>query len=335
MKSKNKLKVVLAGGTGVIGKTLIAFFRARGADVKVLTRGTSAFAQGVEYIHWDARHAGPWFEAINGSDLLINLVGKSVNCRYTEKAKAEIIDSRVNATLALGAAAIAAHHPPKCWINLASATIYADAREKVNGEDGDIGSGFSVEVCKIWESTFNEIPLPTTRKVVFRTAFFLSHDGGVFSELARFACLGMGGKWGPGDQRVSWIHEDDFCNMVLTAFEDEWVGTFNASSPHPLPLIDFFAAIRKHIGRRIRINILTALVHLGARLKGTEAELILKSRNVVPTAALKLGFEFKFTDIRHAVANLLPMHKRTPLNRLKFYFHTKRSSFLPFVSKLN
>lgn len=329
------MKVVLAGGTGVIGKSLLTFFRAHGADVKVLTRGTTSFTKGVEYIHWDAKRAGSWFSAIDGADLVINLVGKSVNCRYNDRAKIEIIDSRVNATLALGAAAIAAHHPPKCWINLASATIYADSREQSNDENGKIGEGFSVGVCKAWESSFNEIPLPATRKLIFRTAFFLSPNGGVFNELVRFACLGLGGKWGPGDQRVSWIHEDDFCNMVLTAYQEEWEGTFNVSSPHPLPLVDFFGAIRQHIGRNIHFNLPTTLVRLGAWLKGTEAELILKSRNVIPKAALDNGFEFKYTDIRHAVANLLPEHKRTPINRLKFYLHTKRSSFLPFVSKLN
>jgi uncharacterized protein (TIGR01777 family) len=328
------MKVVLAGGTGAIGTALISRFRAHGADVTVLTRAASLQKDGVQYVHWDGRRTGPWMSELNHADLLINLSGKSVNCRYSPEAKAEIIRSRIDSTLALGAACIALSHPPKCWINLASATLYADAMEHPWDENGTHDTGFSAEVCEQWEQTFLDIPTPATRKVIFRTAFFLSRSGSVLQELATAVRLGLGGKWGKRDPMVSWIHEEDFFRMVKTAYDDEWEGIFNASSPGPVPLSHFFNAIRRTTGPSFGLPVPEFLVHVGCWLKRTEPELISKSRYVIPVAALNQGFRFHYSDIRSAMTDLLTNQPSAQLSKWRFVHAGKRSSFLPYVSRL-
>jgi uncharacterized protein (TIGR01777 family) len=197
-------KIVLAGGSGFIGKFLAKRFRARGDEVVVLSRGPASKVDEVATLHWDGKTLGPWAEAVEKADLVINLAGRSVVCRYNEKNKKEILDSRVDATRVLGLAIQKAKNPPALWINSSTATIYRHAEDRPMDEGtGEIGSGFSVDVATAWEKAFFESQIPQTRQVALRTAIVLGREGGVFIPFKNLVRLGLGGTQGNGRQMFS------------------------------------------------------------------------------------------------------------------------------------
>lgn len=260
---KNK-KIILAGGTGFIGEELVKYF-GRGNDIVVLTRQlvnaknnsnqyqslTAEDTRRVKYVQWNAKLVDVWKEELEGSDLLINLTGKTVNCRYTEKNKKEILESRVTAVQALGEAIRGCKQPPKLWINASSATIYRHAMDRPQDEySGEIHDDFSVRVCKAWEQSFYEQQTPATRKVALRMAITLG-PGGVMIPYFNLLKFGLGGKQGSGKQMYSWIHIEDTCRII------EWIeannqseGTFNCSSPSPVTNKAFMETLRKATGHK-------------------------------------------------------------------------------------
>lgn len=302
-KTKEKHnRLVIAGGNGFLGEVLIRYLSSFFNEIVVLSRHRVGVDQrGIRYVRWDGIRVGPWTHIVDGADLLINLAGKSVNCRYTKANKKEILESRLRSTLALGAAVIAADHPPKCWINASSATIYEDSRERPQTEEnGTIGDDFSMTVCKEWERTFAEIPVPATRKVVMRIGLVLGKDGGAFHELQKIVRKGLGGKSGNGQQRMSWIHEEDFAALVRVAFEEEWEGTFNITAPDHPTNAEFMAALRKQEQVSFGLPAPDWLLAFGALIMGTETELLLKSRFGYPERVLQKGYRFHYP--RHAEA---------------------------------
>ncbi|NQX91058.1 MAG: TIGR01777 family protein [Flavobacteriales bacterium] len=298
-------KIVIAGANGFLGRLLVQYYNQKNWEVHTLTRKPVNFGKGIHNWVWDGQKIGHWKRCLDGALVLVNLAGKSVDCRYTEKNKTAIVDSRVKSTLALGGACIIANRPPAVWINASSATIYAHNENQPFDESGQLGEGFSVEVCKQWEKTFEDIPLPTTRKVALRLAMVLGKEGGVLPTLKRLVRLGLGGTMGMGNQMISWIHEEDFLRAVDYAIENPIRGNLNISAPNPIKNKEFMAQLRDGMEQKIGIRAHEWLLEIGAMLMRTETELILKSRNVVPGRLLNHGFKFKYQKAPEAINELL------------------------------
>ncbi|MGQ8871259.1 TIGR01777 family oxidoreductase [Paenibacillus sp. TSA_86.1] len=293
-------KVVLAGGTGFVGQDFAPRFKKLGYDVLVISRQPG-------HIAWEDRAA--IIEALEGAEMLINLAGKSVNCRYTEENRRIIFDSRTETTHILGEAILACAQPPELWINSSTATIYRHAEDRpMTEKDGEIGSGFSVEVAKAWEQAFFGFNLPSTRQIALRIAIVLG-EGGVMEPLTNLVRFGLGGAQGAGTQQFSWIHIEDLFRMVRFVQEHrELEGVFNASSPHPVTNRELMASLRKQMGARLGLPSPRWMLELGAIFIRTETELVLKSRWVIPDRIEKAGFTFTYASLDAALADLL---KRT------------------------
>ena len=289
-----------------MGQHVARYFRARGYRVVVLGRGA---ASGPDYACWDGRTLGPWATALEGADALLNLAGRTVDCRYTAANRREIIASRVDSTRALGAAVAACAVPPRVWLNSSTATIYADTpgEQPANTEAaGHIGEGFSVEVARAWEATFAACPAPATRKVALRTAIVLGPDGGAFPVMARLARWGLGSPQGSGRQWMSWLHITDFCRAVeFLINEPTAAGAFNLCAPQPLTNRDFMALLCQQLHPLLQLPQPGWLLEMGAFVLRTETELILKSRKVYPQRLLELGFQFEFPGCEACIKDLL------------------------------
>jgi uncharacterized protein len=309
------LRIVLPGGSGQVGTLLARHFQSQGHSVVVLARRPSPALWKV--VHWDAVSIGPWAGEIENADLVINLAGRSVNCRYTAASRREITESRTKSTRILGDAIRRSAHPPKVWMNASTATIYRHAFDRAMDEaTGEIGGKeanapdtwrFSIAVATGWEETFFSSPAPGTRKIALRSAMVMSPDrGGVFDTLLRLVRFRLGGASGSGRQFVSWIHDRDFLRSIdYLLAHDDLDGAINISSPNPLPNAEFMAALRKAWGARIGLPATEWMLEFGAVLIRTETELILKSRRVVPGRMLAHGFTFDFPEWSAAAKNLV------------------------------
>jgi uncharacterized protein len=288
-------KMVIAGANGFLGEALSSFFKDE-FEIVGLVRKIPKVKSSVKYQLWDGISKGDWCQDLKDADVLINLVGRSVDCRYNSKNKKEILESRTKATQVLGEAIQSLENGPKLWINSASATIYRHAEDRRMTEvTGEFGTGFSVDVCQAWEACFNAFSLADCRKVLFRVGIVLSDDGGAFIPLKRLAKLGLGGKMGNGNQFVSWISVEDFCHGIRFAIENENLqGVYNLVSPSPIRNHDFMKELCEHYGCPLRIPTPKFLLEIGAFIIQTETELILKSRNVYPEKLLSDGFVFKY-----------------------------------------
>ena len=300
------MKIVIAGGTGFLGKELIRYFNGN-HELLVLVRTLPKSVIGTEsYMKWDGMQVGEWKHELEGADVLINLSGKSVDCRYTFENKAEIYNSRLRSTTCLHKAILSLKNPPRVWLNAASATIYEHSLNYPNTEkDGIIGHGFSVDVCQRWEKAFFENELTQTRRVALRTAIVLGKDGAL-KPMLRLAKFGLGGKMGNGRQIFSWIHALDFCRAVEHIIRhDELSGLVNLSSPNPLSNKSVMKALHSRVKMPVALPSPQFLLNLGAKLIGTETELILKSRYVLPEKLLNSSFEFQFPEITDAFEDLI------------------------------
>ena len=301
------MKIVITGGTGLLGTSLVNYFKDCGNEIIILSRTHRPDSVDIRYCKWDAKNPGPWCKALANADVLINLNGKSVDCRYTNRNKQLIYDTRLDATNALGQATLKCSHPPKLWINAASATIYPHSLDrKMTEEAVDFEDDFSVDVCKKWESAFHSFDLPDTRKVVLRIGIVLSKEGSAMLPLKMLAKLGLGGKIGKGNQMVSWVHEIDFVKAVnFIVDNDNLRGTFNVTSPAPICNKEFMKLLRKSVGVPLGIPTPEWLLALGAFFLRTEPELVLKSRYVIPEKLLQYGFSFRYPQLDLALKDLL------------------------------
>ncbi len=304
--------VVLAGGTGFLGDVLARALTARGVPVVVLTRRPRPARGLVRFIPWDGRTVGDWRSELEGAAAVINLAGRSVDCRYGPANRRRILESRVDSTRALGEAIAACALPPATWINSSSATIYRHALDRPMDEPtGELGSGFSVDVCRAWEKALFEAAVPRTRRVALRTALVMGRDGGPFPVLARLARFGLGGTFASGEQYVSWIHEEDFAAAVLHVLDTPGLeGPVNVAAPDPRPNAEFMRTLRHALGVRIGLPSARWMLEVGAFLLRTETELVLKSRRVVPTRLLASGFRFRYTTIEEALPDLARLDDR-------------------------
>ncbi len=266
---------------------------------------------------WDGLHAGDWGELLEGADVVINLAGRSVNCRYNQANRREIMESRIITTRLVGDAIAKAADPPKLWMNASTATIYRHAVDRPMDEiDGEIGGGeahlpsswrFSYDVATSWERAFVASETPRTRKIALRSAIVMSPDrGGAFETLVNLVRAGLGGSAGSGRQFVSWIHDADFAAAIeFMIARSDLNGCINVSSPQPLPNRDFMAALRRAYGAPIGLPATDWMLEVGAFFLRTETELILKSRRVVPRRLVEAGFEFRFPEWSGAAADLV------------------------------
>jgi uncharacterized protein (TIGR01777 family) len=309
------MKIVIPGGSGQVGKLLARDFHRKGHEVIVLSRNKPTTAWSI--LQWDAETLGKWTSELEGADAVINLAGRSVNCRYTPANRHLIKQSRVDSTRAIGEAVSKAKQPPRVWLQASTATIYAHRYDAPNdeltgflgGSEADVPDtwAFSIDVAHAWERAVQETgPLPRTRTVLLRSAMIMSPDtGGVFDVLLRLVRFGLGGRAGDGRQFVSWIHEQDFINAIYWLIERSTLeGAVNLASPYPLPNTDFMAAIRKAWGMPLGLPATKWMLELGAIFLRTETELILKSRRVIPNRLLNDGFTFRFAEWPEAVQEL-------------------------------
>lgn len=302
-------RIILAGGTGTIGLILQEHFAAQGDQVVVLTRRPELEQHPqARMAEWNGRTRGTWWNELDGADALINLAGRSVDCRYTPENRAAILNSRLESTHALSEAMLAIASPPPVWMNLSSATVYRHAEDRpMDEETGELGDGFSPQVVKAWENEFFRHKRNGVRQVAVRCAIVFSNKGGAFPRYAQLVRRGLGGRHGSGRQYVSWVHEADvarFFQWLIDTPKAE--GIINLAAPKPMPERDLMRAMRARIKPWIALPSPEWLLRLGARAIGTETELILKSRRVAPTRALRMGFAFQYAEPVGALADLLP-----------------------------
>jgi len=315
------MKIVIPGGTGQVGTVLARAFHADGHNVVVLGRSPRRSEWRTET--WDGNTLGPWAAEIDGCDVVINLAGRSVNCRYHEENRRQMMDSRVDSTRVVGEAIAAAANPPKVWLQASTATIYAhrfdapndDVTGIIGGHEADAPDtwNFSIDVATAWERVTNEAVTPKTRKVLMRSAMTMSPDrDGIFDTLLGLVRKGLGGTAASGRQYISWIHDHDFIRSVDWLIEhEELAGPINLSSPNPLPNREFMRILRRAVGVPFGLPAMEWQLAIGAFFMQTETELILKSRRVIPKLLTDSGFEFEFPEWQDAVCDLVARWRKS------------------------
>jgi uncharacterized protein (TIGR01777 family) len=324
------MKIVIPGGSGQVGTLLARAFVRNGHDVVVLSRraatGSAGFQPAKEagedaaapwrVVPWDAETLGAWSEEIDGADVVINLAGRSVNCRYTPENRRLIVDSRVRSTRVVGEAIACASRPPAVWLQASTATIYAHRYDAPNDDVTGIVGGdeagapdtwrFSIDVARAWEKAVDDAATPATRKVKLRSAMIMNPDrGSIFDTLLGLVRRGLGGRAADGRQFISWIHYLDFIAAVYWLIRhDELQGAVNVASPNPLPNEQFMRALRQAWGTRIGLPATRLMLEIGAFLMRSETELVLKSRRVVPARLIASGFEFQYPEWGEAAREL-------------------------------
>lgn len=290
-------KVVIAGGTGFIGSYLLKRFQESGYTVLIVSRLPG-------HVSWKPIELE---EAFNGADMVLNLAGKSINCQHNDENKKAIIESRINTTLWIGNAVLASANPPKLWINASATGIYKPSFNHAMTEDEkELGTDFLAKVIKKWEKAFFGFQIPETRQIALRTSVVLGRNGGALKPLILLGRFGLGGKQGDGKQMFSWIHVEDYFRILLFLLENNSIqGVLNCTSPEPVSNTDFMDSIRKTLRMPIGIPAPEFAVRLGAKLIGTEPELILNSSFVVPKRLMEAGFQFTFPSSDKALEDLL------------------------------
>jgi uncharacterized protein len=297
-------RTILAGGSGFLGQALEAHLTSHGHDVTVLTRSPGRNSK--QQVYWDGKTPGGWAGLLDGSYAVVNLAGKSVNCRYTPANRREIIDSRVDSVTAIGRAILKCANPPRVWVQSGSLAIYGDTGSQVCDETAPYGEGFPVETCVQWEQALDEAQTPATRKVVLRIGFALGTGGGALDPLMNLTKLFLGGSTGSGHQYISWLHVSDLNRMFEWAIErGDIEGVVNATGPTPVTNAEFMRELRRALHRPWSPPVPEWAVRMGARLIGTEADLALHGRRCVPKRLLERGFEFEYPDLRLALQSLI------------------------------
>lgn len=296
------MKIVIAGGTGYLGQLLTNHFKQDHTNqIYILSRSQQLDSDNVHYLVWDGSTKGYWTQFLEHTDVLINLTGKSVNCRYTKENKAKIYQSRLESTKVLCEVVQDLKHPPKVFIQSSSATIYRHSEDKLMTEtQGETGIDFSMDVCKKWEATFNSYHLPKTKKIITRTSIVMGNSGGAFPIIKRMTKFGLGGKQGKGNQYISWITEQDYINAIEFLIHQD-SDIYNVCTPNPIKNEDFQKQLRQKMKIPFGLPSPKWLLKIGSKLIGTETELLLKSRNVYPEKLLQKGFTFttdNFTNFK-------------------------------------
>ncbi len=310
--SRDNKRIIIAGGTGFLGQALATHFLNAKWEISILTRSPGQGGLNGRQLGWDGRTLDTWQSELEGATALINLTGKSVNCRYNARNRQKILESRVDSTRVLGHAISRCNQPPQLWLNASTATVYRHTFGAPWDESGETETTaeakdrFSVEVAWAWERSLNDAITPRTRKIAMRMAMVLGlGKNSVFPVLRRLARLGLGGRMGNGEQFVSWIHELDYCRAV------EWLinhpdieGPVNLTAPDPVTNREMMRSLREVCGVPFGLPATDWMLEVGAFFLRTETELILKSRRVVPGRLLQSGYVFQYPKIRDAFEDL-------------------------------
>lgn len=312
------MKIVIAGGSGFLGRLLCRWFADH--DCVVLSRAKPRF-EGPRWVTWDGHRLDAWLHELDGADVLINLAGRSVDCRYTAANRRAIFDSRVLSTAVLGEALQRVAVPPKLWLQMSTATIYAHTYGQPHDEYGGVLGGheiktpetwrFSIDVAMAWEAVANQVRRNETRLVLMRTAMVMDPEAGAFGMLAGLAGKGLGGRVGDGSQYMSWIHDVDFCRAVAHVIDNQEIqGPVIFSSPEALPQAAFMTCLRRAMGCPFGLPAPAWLLEIATFFLRTESELILKSRRVFPAKLMQSGFSFHFPEWSAASRDLVARRKR-------------------------
>jgi uncharacterized protein len=299
-------RVVIAGGSGFLGRNLARHLAAHGCEVTVLSRQVPRGHFGGRYIRWDARSQGDWAESLDGAAALVNLVGRTVDCRKTPDHCDEILRSRVEATAALGRALRRVRASPRVWVQMSTAHRYGDPPDVLIDEDSAFGYGLAPFVGQAWEEAFERALPAGVRPVVLRTSFVLGRSGGALTKLVRLARLGLGGPVGSGRQGISWLHEEDMNRLFARAIADErMTGAYIATAPTPVSNAEFMRALRGALGVPIGLPAMEWMVRIAAPLLlRTDPELALYGRYCVSRRLREEKFEFRFPDLPSALRDL-------------------------------
>lgn len=296
-------RVVIAGGRGFLGGLLGEALRARGANVVSLTR--SPRASRADEVAWDAKSAGEWQRTLSGAFAVVNLVGRSVDCVKNARNRREILSSRVGATRAIGRALAEVADPPRVWVQMSTAHAYGDPPEAICDEGSPLGSGFAPQVASAWDGEHAKWVTPDLRSVVLRTSFVLSRRGGALPTLERLARCGLGGRIGSGRQGLSWIHERDITRLMERAIaEPHMSGTYVATAPSPVSMLDFMRELRQAVGVPFGLPSPGWMVRFGTVILRRDPELALLGRYCVSRRLASEGFRFSFPGLRAAFDNL-------------------------------
>ncbi len=317
------MKIIIPGGTGQVGQILARNFLKQGHEVVLFSRSKNPTLAG-RIVNWDGETTeGNWVQELEGADVLLNMAGFTVNCRYNKTNQERILESRTRSTKILREAVQSLATPPPVWMNASTATIYRHALDRPMDEaTGELGGNepgappkwnFSIKVAKEWEREFFKGELPGVRRVALRSAMTMSPDkGGVFDVMRGLVAVGLGGTNGSGKQYVSWIHEADFIEAIqFILAHEELDGPINLCAPNPLPNADFMRTLRNAYGAPIGLPATAWMMEIGAIFLKTETELVMKSRRVVPGRLLGAGFKFQYPDWKPAAEDLCKRTKAT------------------------
>lgn len=300
-----KTWIVLAGGSGFVGNSLAKFLVAKNYDAIVLTRAPSHQIGAIRYAQWNGKTAADWAQHLDGARAVVNLTGRSVNCRHTSENRREILDSRVDSVRALADAISRCAQPPAVWVQASGVGIYGDTADRGNDETSPPGNDFMAQVCKNWEEAFRTAKVPKTRKVLLRLGVVLGPNGGFLQVLSKVTRLFLGGHVGSGRQLISWVHIADLSRMFVDAIERaEIAGVFNAVSPNPETNAEFMRQMRRAFHRPWSPPVPAFAVRIGSWLMRTEASLALTSCRATPKHFLEKNFQFKFPELREALTNI-------------------------------
>lgn len=300
-------KLIISGGSGFLGKLLTDYFGDKFEEIVLLSRKRTPPKNKCRTVIWDAKTFTGWEKEFENADVVINMAGRSVDCRYTKRNKQLIMNSRVNSTRIIGKAIEQCKNPPNVWLNSSTSTIYRHSLEiKMTEDQGEIGTGFSVNVAKAWEQAFFSSCTTQTRKVSLRTAIVLGKEGGALQPIKKITQLGLGGKQGTGKQKFSWIHQDDFVRSIDFLIQHtDFEGVYNIVAPEPSTNEELMRFMRDILQVPLGIPSPKPILEVGAFLIRTETELLLKSRNVIPQRLVQGEFSFKYSDLKAALTDLL------------------------------
>jgi uncharacterized protein (TIGR01777 family) len=298
-------RIVLAGGSGFIGRALATHFVTHGHDVAVLTRNANAREDGVREVAWNGRTLGPWAKELDGAAAVVNLTGKSINVRHTDKHRREIISSRVESVRAIADAIAASTAPSPVWVQASAVGIYGNAGDALCDESAPHGQDFMAEICEQWEAAFRAALTPATRRVVLRFGVVLGSEGGALPTLASLARWGLGGTVGSGRQYISWIHRDDLVSLVERAITSQMTGPYNAANHVPETNAAFMRRLRQVVHRPWSPPAPAFAVELGSYVLGFEPSVALHGQRCVPRRLDEEGFAFAHEDLSESLKSLL------------------------------
>ncbi len=294
-------KLIIAGANGFLGRHITRHFHSMGWEVVGLVRSKNGLDANCSPVLWDGKTMGAWSAELDGATALINLAGRSINCRHNKKNRRQIMESRVNSTAILGEALALCSHPPEVWLNASTASVYADAEKTPQGEGMKLGQGFFVDVAKGWEGAMMTATVSeNVRRIALRTSLVMANEKGtVYDYLLKLSQLFLGGAVGGGKQMVSWVHVEDYCRAVEWLVEhDDIRGVINVTAPDALTNADMMKRFQKLAMRPFGLPATSWMAKLGALVLRTEPSLILKSNWVVPRRLLQNGFVFRHPEMR-------------------------------------